>query len=350
MESHSYRPLLFDAESESEKVTGLIQDQSPTIVDTFKDQIQEYVRVAELGKENPKSAEELFPEPESKANWVYYPWKNTLVKLVKEDLFKVIRTSRNKLKITEEEQRLYEKATVGVVGLSVGNAISVALAMERAIGTLVLADFDSLELSNMNRLKTSVCDLGLPKSIITARQISEIDPYLRVILYKEGITEQNIESFLSENGGIDILVEVCDGLKLKLDLRNAAKAKGIPVLMDTNDRGMFDVERFDIEPERPILHGMIEDLDLKSLNLKDMNDVLHIVQRIVPVETMSDRLKLSMSEVGKKVVSWPQLAGDVMLGSAGIAFLVRAILSKKEISSGRYFIDFEQQFRNQVDV
>jgi ribosomal protein S18 acetylase RimI-like enzyme len=31
--------------------------------------------------------------------------------------------------------------------------------------------------------------------------------------------------------------------------------------MDTSDRGLLDIERFDLEPERPIFHGLIGDVD-----------------------------------------------------------------------------------------
>ena len=85
-------------------------------------------------------------------------------------------------------------------------------------------------------------------------------------------------------------------------------------------------------------------MDFAQLDLSQTKDVIEVVQRIVPVDTMSNRLKMSMAEVGKKVVSWPQLAGDVFLGSAGIAYLTRSILTGKTIESGRYFIDFESLF------
>ena len=33
--------------------------------------------------------------------------------------------------------------------------------------------------------------------------------------------------------------------------------------MATSDRGLVDVERFDLEPHRPILHGLLGDLDTR---------------------------------------------------------------------------------------
>ena len=55
--------------------------------------------------------------------------------------------------------------------------------------------------------------------------------------------------------GLDLVIEECDSLDMKVRVREEARARGIPVLMETSDRGLFDVERFDVEPERPLFHG-----------------------------------------------------------------------------------------------
>jgi tRNA A37 threonylcarbamoyladenosine dehydratase len=57
-----------------------------------------------------------------------------------------------------------------------------------------LADFDTLELTNLNRVPASVMDLGVNKAVVAARRIAEIDPYLRVIVQPDGITADNLGS------------------------------------------------------------------------------------------------------------------------------------------------------------
>jgi len=56
----------------------------------------------------------------------------------------------------------------------------------------------------------------------------------------------------------------------KIESRYKARELHIPVVMDTNDRGMLDVERFDLEPERAILHGLADGLDPN--NIKDLSN------------------------------------------------------------------------------
>jgi len=65
--------------------------------------------------------------------------------------------------------------------------------------------------------------------------------------------------------GLDLLVEECDSLDVKFLVREAARDRCIPVLMETSDRGVLDVERFDLEPQRPIFHGLLGDMDSEKL-------------------------------------------------------------------------------------
>ena len=58
--------------------------------------------------------------------------------------------------IPRAEQRRLAELRVGVVGLSVGHSTALTLALEGVGGELRLADFDTLALSNLNRLRTGL--------------------------------------------------------------------------------------------------------------------------------------------------------------------------------------------------
>jgi molybdopterin/thiamine biosynthesis adenylyltransferase len=275
--------------------------------------------------------------------WVYYPWSERLVHLLDEEEFVSMRTNRNVYKITPEERDVLGKQIVGVVGLSVGQSVSVTMAMERGFGEIRLADFDLLELSNLNRIRTGVQSLGLPKVVIVAREIKEIDPFLKVTCFNDGLTEENMDRFFTEGGKLNVIVDECDGLDIKILLRHKAKSLGIPVVMDASDRGTVDVERFDLEPERPILHGLIEHLDHTQVKyLKTNEEKVPFLLAMIGVETLSNRLKASMIEVGQSITTWPQLASAVTLGGALCADVCRRIILDQYHESGRYWIDIEE--------
>jgi molybdopterin/thiamine biosynthesis adenylyltransferase len=274
--------------------------------------------------------------------WVYYPWSSRLVHLLDEEEFICLRTSRNQYKINEAERETLRGKKLGVIGLSVGQTIALTLAMERTAGELRLADFDNLELTNMNRIRTSVHNLGVPKVISAAREIAELDPFIEVKVFTEGATESNLEAFLTEGGHLDILVEECDSLNVKIQSRIFAKKYGIPVVMEMNDRGMLDMERYDLEPDYPMLHGLIPNLDLNTLRNLTTEEKIPILAPMVGGDALSKRMKFSLTQVGKTITAWPQLASSVMLGGGMVTDTCRRILLGELNVSGRYYVDFEQ--------
>ena len=270
------------------------------IFDSLENQLKELVKCRNPKvkfKENPEIYQHLIEDylqgrsKDSIGNWVHYPWNNTLIRLLDEPEFVEIRTNRNQYKITGKEQNLLSKKIVGIIGLSVGQTVAMTMAMERMFGEIRLADFDEIDLSNLNRVRTNLSNIGLNKAVLVAREIAEIDPYLKVTVFESGITEDNIDSFFTGNGKLDLLVEECDGLDIKIIARRKAKALGIPVVMETNDRAMLDIERFDLEPNRPILHGLVEDLNLETLKtLKTNEDKVPYMLKMIGIEETSTSL------------------------------------------------------------
>jgi hypothetical protein len=183
--------------------------------------------------------------------------------------------------------------------------------------------------------------LDLPKVTIVAREIMELDPYLKVVPYHEGITEENLNEFLAGNGGIDLLVDECDSLDIKVMAREQAKKHGIPVIMDTSDRGMIDIERFDLENDRPILHGLAGPLSAHTLKGLSNKEKIPYILKMLGAEDLSPRAKASALEVGKSISTWPQLATSVFLGGAAAADISRRILLDQTDVSGRFFMDVE---------
>lgn len=278
--------------------------------------------------------------------WVYYSWNQRLVHLLDEEEFIEVRTNRNRYKITREEQARLKSKKIGIVGLSVGQSIALTMAMERTCGELRLADFDTAELSNLNRIRTGTQNLGLNKTVIAAREILEMDPYLNIRIFNDGLHAGNMEEFFLGDGKLDLFIEVCDGLDIKIESRYKAREYQIPVVMDTNDRGMLDVERFDLEPGRAILHGLADGLD--PSNIKDLTNEEKIpyILRMIGAETISTRLKASMLEVEQSINTWPQLASSVTLGGALTTDVARRILLDQYHESGRYYVDLEEMVKD----
>lgn len=271
--------------------------------------------------------------------WAWYPWRRTLVAVLDPHLFRRLRLDRNRNKITQAEQDAFGRLTIGVIGLSVGHAIAHTLALEGLCGRLRLADNDTIELSNLNRIPATVLDLGVNKAVVVARRIAELDPYLDTEVFTDGLTEDSMTEFFE---GLDVVIEECDSLDMKLRVREEARARGIPVFMETSDRGLFDVERFDLEPERALFHGLLGSVSPESLRGLSTHDKAPHVMRILQTGDLSPRMAASMVEIDRTVSTWPQLAGDVQLGGATVAAAVRRFGRGEELASGRIRVDLDR--------
>ncbi|BBX93680.1 hypothetical protein MBOE_53290 [Mycolicibacterium boenickei] len=281
----------------------------------------------------PAVGQELLDEP---TRWAYYPWRRSLVHILGPAAFGRLRLDRNRNLVTADEQRRLSQLKIGVIGLSVGHAIAHNLATEGLCGEIHLTDFDELELANLNRVPGTVFDLGLNKAVVAARRIAEIDPYIRVHIDRNGAAAESIDAFLR---GLDVVVEECDSLDAKVLVREAARAHRLPVLMTTGDRGLLDVERFDLEPARPVLHGLLGDIAARDLAGLSSKDKVPYVLRILDAPQLSPRMAASLVEVGKTLSTWPQLASEVVLGATVVANAVRRIGLGEPMPSGRIRVD-----------
>ncbi|MCI0921324.1 ThiF family adenylyltransferase [Sphingobacterium rhinopitheci] len=348
----SFKPIIFRLDNliDFNSLNDLkISNSDMAIYDTIEDQLVDLYKVRNPDKSTiDKSEYEDFIHNELLGRslayygaWVYYPWANRLVHLLDEQEFFEVRTNRNNNKISPEEQAILKDRSVGIIGLSVGQSVALTIAMERVCGKLRLADFDTIELSNLNRIRTSVHNLGLSKVIVVAREIAEIDPYLEVEVFMEGLNASNMKDFFLKDGQLDVLIELCDSLDMKLSSRLLAREYQIPVVMETNDRCMVDIERFDVEGTRGILHGLISETELANLNDLSPEAKLQLILKIVDKDRLSPKMIEAFSQMGKTIRSWPQLASSVTMGGGITTDIVRRILLGEKCISGRWYFDVE---------
>lgn len=116
-----------------------------------------------------------------------------------------------------QRQTRFSAASVAVCGLG-GLGSHIAFALARAgVGKLILIDFDTVDITNLNRQQYKACQLGLPKTEALAANLREIAPYVQLELHTVRITENNLAALLS---GADIVCEAFDRAEQKAMLVN----------------------------------------------------------------------------------------------------------------------------------
>ena len=122
--------------------------------------------------------------------------------------------------IQKQGEQITEKlaqATVAICGLG-GLGSNVAINLARAgIKKLVLVDFDSVDVTNLQRQQYKASQVGMPKAVALVENLKEIAPYVELEAYNEKITEANVGKFVA---GADVVCEAFDNPEAKSMLVN----------------------------------------------------------------------------------------------------------------------------------
>jgi molybdopterin/thiamine biosynthesis adenylyltransferase len=127
----------------------------------------------------------------------------------------------------EGQERLLN-ARVLIVGLGgLGSPAAMYLAAA-GVGTLIVADFDAVDLSNLQRqiLHTSA-RLGMTKVDSARLAIQALNPKTRVEGYKRSISESNLPALLD---AVDLVVDASDNFATRFALNAACFRSGIPLV------------------------------------------------------------------------------------------------------------------------
>jgi len=279
--------------------------------------------------------------------WVYYPWLNKLVHFPPVEKLRALRTSRNRNLVTTDEQKTLYAATLLIIGMSVGSNIVEALVSKGIGSTLILVDMDIIEPSNLNRIRSPYHHVGLHKVEAISRKVWEIDPFIEIHAYNDGLNEENLEEILREKKP-DVIVDEMDDLRLKIVLREHAKAARIPVVMaaDDGDDALIEIERFDLREDLPLFGDRIPDdviNRIKEGGIPRAEMGVMIGRHFVGPEHIPLRMYESLMEVGKTLPSWPQLGSAAALSGISVAYVIKKILLGHKVREGRTLVSLEEK-------
>jgi len=331
-----FKPLRLSGQAEADALAK--QKQAP-VRDLLPLQVKELFLIRHLTPIADRSAVEQLPEYRPFADacaatavfW-YYPWLNTIFHTVGADDFYELKTNRNQDLFTHEEQRTLRNFTVAVLGLSVGSNIAFLLTQAGISNRIFLADPDTLDTTNLNRIFTGIQDLGVNKSWLASRKITEGNPYAEVVPMENGIDEARLETLLASEK-IDCLIEEVDSLPVKISTRRLAMKYKVPVIMITDNgfRIILHMERYDLgynqifEKDPAYWDQKLKgDLDIQRVSQIIVEDVIGDMQQIDPKLVAS-----GMRMFQRELVSWPQLGSTAMLGGVVITHALKKLALKE---------------------
>lgn len=147
-------------------------------------------------------------------------------------------------------QRRLEASTVLVLGAGgLGSPAAYYLAAA-GVGTLRLADDDTVERSNLQRQILHVdADIGLPKVHSAETRLSALNPRISVEPIQERVTSDNVERLLE---GVDVVLDGADNFPVRYLLNDACVKLGIPLVYGAVHRFEGQVSVFDAGRRRGV--------------------------------------------------------------------------------------------------
>jgi tRNA A37 threonylcarbamoyladenosine dehydratase len=149
-------------------------------------------------------------------------------------------TERTRVLVGQAGVDCLAETRVFVAGLGGVGSFAAEALVRAGVGELVIADFDRVAASNLNRQLCALhSTLGRPKAEVVQARLLDINPDCRVTLIQEFLAAEMLPALVAE-GGFDHVVDAIDSLSSKLALLAAALEAAVPVVSSMGAGGRLD--------------------------------------------------------------------------------------------------------------
>jgi molybdopterin/thiamine biosynthesis adenylyltransferase len=201
---------------------------------------------------------------------------------------------------------------VGVGGL--GSPVAMYLAAA-GVGTLTIADFDQVELSNLQRQILHSSDrLGMSKVDSAAKTIAALNPATRVVPIEGRLGEVTLQAAVQS---VDLVVDCSDNFSTRFSINRSCWAKGVPLVSGAAIRLEGQIAVFDPRNEQsPCYHCLYKEVDDEQLScaqvgvLAPLVGIIGSIQALEAIkllagfgETLTGRLQI----LDAKAMRWREL-------------------------------------------
>ncbi len=157
----------------------------------------------------------------------------------------------------EEAQQRLRQASVLIVGLGgLGSPVAMYLAAA-GVGRLLLADFDAVDLSNLQRqILHSSERIGWTKVDSAAAALSALNPHCKLVPIKRSLNPARLSELSAE---VDLFVDASDNFQTRYAVNAACVEAGIPLVSGAAIRAEGQVAVFSGRPGDPCYQCLYPD-------------------------------------------------------------------------------------------
>ena len=197
-------------------------------------------------------------------------------------------------------QETLKSSKMLIVGLGgLGCAASQYLAVA-GVGHLTLLDFDSVDLSNLQRqVLHDDSRLGMPKVESAKLSLQRLNPHIQVDTIHQLLDEQQLHDLVSK---FDVVLDCTDNITTRNQLDLACAAHKIPLVSGAAIRMEGQISVFTYEDNTPTYHTLSRlfgDNALSCVEAGVLAPIVGLVGSIQALEAIKVRLKIGKNLCGR---------------------------------------------------
>jgi hypothetical protein len=225
--------------------------------------------------------------------------------------------SRNKKLIADDVQEIFRQIIVGDAGMGVGTSLGNGQ-YKAGIEKFKVADGGKINLHDFNRLPgASVRKIGMNHAVHWTQMAYEANPHLDIQCIPQNLGNGEngtfpIDEFLD---GVDIVFEEVDNLLAKIAIREAARDRGIPVIMAT-DVHMGTIIDFQPGRQDAEIFPTLRRENVSLLRAGESVDFAQITD--MAVEIVGEEARYWREGVDEGLSFWPQTGASAAASEVGI--------------------------------
>ncbi len=191
--------------------------------------------------------------------------------------------------IYKEKMINIRKSKVIVFGLGgVGSAAAESIS-RNFIDTLTIVDFDTYDITNLNRqLYSNFESIGSKKPEIFKKNIEKHCPDTNIIAVDKKVTEDNVSDFFDVN--YDFVVDAVDDVKAKLALIKYCKANNINIISCMGTGNRINPELVTVDDIYKTYNCPLAKKMRKELRKLDIKSLAVVYSKEDPVKTVDGKL------------------------------------------------------------
>jgi len=236
--------------------------------------------------------------------------------------------------LTQEEQEKLRNAKIAIAGMGGVGAIHLATLTRMGMGNFNIADADFYELPNIQRqFGAYTSNLGKNKAEVMEKIAREINPFLKLKVFPENISEKNIDKFLDK---IDIFIDGIDAFNIDARRLIFKKAKNMGIWSITAGPLGFSSALLVFSPD-----GMsFDDYFGLSNHMSDEDKIISFLVGLAPAG-------LHMKYINPRSVDFKAKTGPSMVSACNLCSSLAAtetlkiILNRGKIRTAPRYLQFD---------